>query len=459
MQSIADPEENLYEEHLQQVRGMPPAVASDWRCPLMSFLSIFALDPDDFDFGGDDGEDSKLTGGKRSYGELEDDDDEIYPAKKMYASSVVANDHATTTILNLRASLEERESTIAGLQKELDAANADLERWHNTFQIESVVPLGTTPEPDVVLAALQKVRTSEGALKEQLLSSKRRESAMLVKLAGREQEIVDLKSLVNDLKLMLKPPMLQTRRLLLDPAIHAEFTRMKKELEAAEKRVKELQDDLAAVQFTPHSKNGKMLMAKCRTLQEENEEIGREASEGKMHELGTKLAMQKTLNNELRRGYQELFEYVEDLNDEVERSQQTIYILQRQLQQKENQVQQKHNQLLEQRKRADLRDTSMKSREEERVQYLLETKRDGYMEEDKLTGDLKRSSKHIWLSLLDQANWWFNTGSIRFLAKAAVQSRLASKAHPSGATKSKDLILVKGGQGSTSLTKLYGAQH
>ncbi|BBM99839.1 pre-mRNA-splicing regulator WTAP [Marchantia polymorpha subsp. ruderalis] len=349
-----------------------------------------AMYDDDFDFGGDDGEDSKLTGGKRSYGELEDDDDEIYPAKKMYASSVVANDHATTTILNLRASLEERESTIAGLQKELDAANADLERWHNTFQIESVVPLGTTPEPDVVLAALQKVRTSEGALKEQLLSSKRRESAMLVKLAGREQEIVDLKSLVNDLKLMLKPPMLQTRRLLLDPAIHAEFTRMKKELEAAEKRVKELQDDLAAVQFTPHSKNGKMLMAKCRTLQEENEEIGREASEGKMHELGTKLAMQKTLNNELRRGYQELFEYVEDLNDEVERSQQTIYILQRQLQQKENQVQQKHNQLLEQRKRADLRDTSMKSREEERVQYLLETKRDGYMEEDKLTGDLKR---------------------------------------------------------------------
>lgn len=55
-----------------------------------------------------------------------------------------------------------------------------------------------------------------------------------------------------------------------------------KELEAAEKRVKELQDDLAAVQFTPHSKHGKLLMAKCRTLQEENTEIGREASEGKV---------------------------------------------------------------------------------------------------------------------------------------------------------------------------------
>jgi hypothetical protein len=77
-----------------------------------------------------------------------------------------------------------------------------------------------------------------------------------------------------------------------------------KELEAAGKKLKELQDDLAAVQFTPHSKNGKLLMAKCRTLQDENSEIGREASEGKLHDLGTRLAMQKSLNVELRRCYE-----------------------------------------------------------------------------------------------------------------------------------------------------------
>jgi hypothetical protein len=116
-----------------------------------------------------------------------------------------------------------------------------------------------------------------------------------------------------------------------------------KELEAAGKKLKELQDDLAAVQFTPHSKNGKLLMAKCRTLQDENSEIGREASEGKvsgwvhvfvdsvnfwcwpslfsmhtnpqtwlvqvvgclqLHDLGTRLAMQKSLNLELRRCYE-----------------------------------------------------------------------------------------------------------------------------------------------------------
>lgn len=49
-----------------------------------------------------------------------------------------------------------------------------------------------------------------------------------------------------------------------------------------EKKIKELQDNVAAVNFTPSSKLGKMLMAKCRTLQEENEEIGAMASEGKV---------------------------------------------------------------------------------------------------------------------------------------------------------------------------------
>lgn len=46
--------------------------------------------------------------------------------------------------------------------------------------------------------------------------------------------------------------------------------------------MKELQDNINAVIFTPNSKMGKMLMAKCKTLQEENEEIGNQASEGKV---------------------------------------------------------------------------------------------------------------------------------------------------------------------------------
>lgn len=53
-------------------------------------------------------------------------------------------------------------------------------------------------------------------------------------------------------------------------------------VEEKEKKIKELQDNVSAVNFTASSKLGKMLMAKCRTLQSENEEIGEMASEGKV---------------------------------------------------------------------------------------------------------------------------------------------------------------------------------
>eukprot|EP00249_Psilotum_nudum_P012942 c24060_g1_i4 orf=234-1286(+) len=297
------------------------------------------FEDDEFDFGGDEGEDAKTAGSKRSFADVEDDDEEFFPPKKMYVSSMGGGiDHATTTIINLRASLEERDNKISSLQTQIEISNLELEKWRKAFRNESILPSGTIPDPDLVLQVLQKLQSSESQLKEQLFNAKRREAAILVKLSNKEQEIVELKTTVHDMKLMMKPPAVQARRLLLDPAIHAEFTRMKKELENAEKKVKDLQDDLAAVQFTPHSKNGKMLMAKCRTLQEENEEIGREASEGKIHELGTKLAMQKSLNTELRRGYQELYEYVEELNEEAERAHEMVDILQRQLQRKEQQL-------------------------------------------------------------------------------------------------------------------------
>lgn len=53
-------------------------------------------------------------------------------------------------------------------------------------------------------------------------------------------------------------------------------------VEEKDKKIKELEANDQAINFTSHSKMGKMLMAKCRTLQEENEEIGNQAREGKV---------------------------------------------------------------------------------------------------------------------------------------------------------------------------------
>ncbi|AQK60982.1 Protein arginine N-methyltransferase 1.5 [Zea mays] len=128
---------------------------------------------------------------------------------------------------------------------------------------------------------------------------------------------------------------MQTRRLLLDPAIHEEFTRLKNLVEEKEKKIKELQDNVAAVNFTPSSKLGKMLMAKCRTLQEENEEIGTMASEGKIHELGMKIAVLKSQNNELRNQFDVLYKHMDGVTNDVERSNELVSILQEELEAKD----------------------------------------------------------------------------------------------------------------------------
>ncbi|CAN1136638.1 FKBP12-interacting protein of 37 kDa, partial [Linum perenne] len=182
--------------------------------------------------------------------------------------------------------------------------------------------LVTFVEPKIVINYLQTLKASVEILKEQ-----KKEAAFIVTFAKREQEIAELKSAVRGLRAQLKPPSMQARRLLLDPAIHEEFTRLKNLVEEKDKKVKELQDNIAAVNFTPQSKMGKMLMAKCKTLQEENEEIGAQAAEGKIHELGMKLGLQKSQNAELRNQYEGLHKHMEGLTNDVEKANEMVSYL------------------------------------------------------------------------------------------------------------------------------------
>ena len=57
------------------------------------------------------------------------------------------------------------------------------------------------------------------------------------------------------------------RQLLLDPAVHREFQRLHHDAESKAQEIKQLKDELKAVSFSQESKAGRLLMAKCRTLQ------------------------------------------------------------------------------------------------------------------------------------------------------------------------------------------------
>ncbi|KAL3748178.1 hypothetical protein ACJRO7_009417 [Eucalyptus globulus] len=311
------------------------------------------LEEDD-DFGGDlpGAHDARRSGSKRSFGDIEDDEDDVFFGSKKGNTKAEENTPgaATGMILSLRESLQTCKETLTTCQTELEAAKSEIEKWHSSFRNESFVPSGTSPEPKMVINYLQTLRSSEEGLRDQVEKAKKKEAALIVTFAKREQEIAELKSAVRDLKAQLKPPSMQTRRLLLDPAIHEEFTRLKNLVEEKDKKVKELQDHIAAVTFTPQSKMGKMLMAKCRTLQEENEEIGNQATEGKMHELSLKLTLQKSQNAGLRSQFEGLFKHMDGLTNDVEKSNEMVLILQEKLEEKDQELRRLKNEQSQQQR-------------------------------------------------------------------------------------------------------------
>jgi hypothetical protein len=107
---------------------------------------------------------------------------------------------------------------------------------------------------------------------------------------------------VSDLRIGLKlNGFTQLKQSLLDPAINLQFQKLREESEENEKKLKQAQEELEAVQFTSQSITGKKLLAKCRLLQEENEEFGRLLSEDRLHQLENELALQKQLAEELKK--------------------------------------------------------------------------------------------------------------------------------------------------------------
>ena len=62
-------------------------------------------------------------------------------------------------------------------------------------------------------------------------------------------------------------------------------SRAQAELEATQKELKHVHEELVAVNYTQESKIGRQLVAKCRALADENEEMGRELAEGKTHQV------------------------------------------------------------------------------------------------------------------------------------------------------------------------------
>ena len=104
--------------------------------------------------------------------------------------------------------------------------------------------------------------------------SSRREALLTCRLTVKEQELQEMASQIAELKAAQAPSTAALRNTLIDPAVNLVIQRLTKECDSLKKQAEEARDELAAWKFTPDSATGKRLMAKCRQLYQENEDLG-----------------------------------------------------------------------------------------------------------------------------------------------------------------------------------------
>lgn len=126
---------------------------------------------------------------------------------------------------------------------------------------------------------------------------------------------------------------------MLDPAVNTLIQQLRSELQATRLKLEDTQNELSAWKFTPDSNTGKRLMAKCRLLYQENEELGKITSSGRIAKLESDLALQKSFSEEMRQSQNELDCFLADLDEDVEGMQSTILILQQELKKAKDAVQ------------------------------------------------------------------------------------------------------------------------
>lgn len=128
------------------------------------------------------------------------------------------------------------------------------------------------------------------------------------------------------------------------------FQKLRQELQATKAKLEETQNELSAWKFTPDSNTGKRLMAKCRLLYQENEELGKMTSNGRLAKLEADLACHKSLCDEVKKSqsgkratlerseffYMKFFriemdDFLQEIDEDVEGMQSTILFLQQEL--------------------------------------------------------------------------------------------------------------------------------
>lgn len=184
---------------------------------------------------------------------------------------------------------------------------------------------------------LHDVDETEERMNKQLAEAAKRENVLVLRLSAREQELQDVAAVAVKYR-QQQASGATLRKTMLDPAINHLFLKMKTELKDTKEKLESAQSELNAWKFTPDSQTGKKLMARVRTLIQENQELGKQLSSGTVAMLESKLQLQEKKNAELTSAQADTDAFVLQLDEEVEGMQAKIMSLEAQLNKANQQV-------------------------------------------------------------------------------------------------------------------------
>ncbi|RUS83779.1 hypothetical protein EGW08_008437 [Elysia chlorotica] len=189
------------------------------------------------------------------------------------------------------------------------------------------------PEPEE-----DEAKDEDGKTKLSSAENARREHTLVMRLTNKEQELQDCMNQIQEMKQAQTQNTAQLRSMLLDPAINLVFQRMAKEMDDHKDKLKQKQNELTAWKFTPDSQTGMRVMARCRMLLQENQELGKMISSGRTARLEGEIVLHKALATEMKKNQKELDEFVGELEEDVEGMQGMIFMLRQQLKEAQEQI-------------------------------------------------------------------------------------------------------------------------
>ncbi|CAF1116498.1 unnamed protein product [Adineta steineri] len=139
--------------------------------------------------------------------------------------------------------------------------------------------------------------------------------------------------------LMQIPSLSRLRQTYLDPSINFIFDQMRAEIDQCRKARNEAQNELQAFQFTSDSKIGKMLMARCKKLLDENEQLGKLISSENVAKLEGEVALQKRLLSNMKNSQKDYEEIMLNMDTNMDAMSNTLLHMRSQLIDSHRQIQ------------------------------------------------------------------------------------------------------------------------